>query len=227
MTTFVLVHGACHGSWCWDAVSDELDRLGHRALAVDLPCDRPELGLADDVAVVLDALDRAGDDSVLVGHSLGALAATAAAVERPVAGLIFVAGAVPVPGTSMAERAEADADRDGPIEDGDLMFLPDSMFQFSESGAAKLLYPDCDPTVAKEATARLRPQRSMWRAVCPGDGFPATRIRSIVCAEDLVVNPPWSRAVAWQRLGVEPEQLTSGHCPMLSWPIELAALLAR
>jgi pimeloyl-ACP methyl ester carboxylesterase len=225
MTTFVLVHGACHDAWCWSEVSAELQRLGHRALAVELACDRPELGLADDVAVVHDAMDRAGAEPVLVGHSLGALAATAAAVGRPVGGLVFVAGVIPMPGLSMADRAEADADRDCPTDDGDLEFLPDSMFVFSETGAARLLYPDCAPAVAKEATGRLRPQRSMWRAVCPGDGFPATRIRSIVCAEDRVVNPPWSRKVAQERLGIEPEELPGGHSPMVSRPVELAALL--
>jgi pimeloyl-ACP methyl ester carboxylesterase len=226
MTTFVLVHGACHGAWCWTSVSAELQRLGHRAIAVDLPCDRPELGLADDVAVVHDAMDRAGADPVLVGHSLGALAATAAAAESTVAGLYFVAGVIPVPGLSLADRAEQDADRDGATEEGDLDFLADHMFVFSETGAPKLLYPDCDPAVAKEATGRLRPQRSMWRAVCPGDRFPATRIRSIVCTEDLVVNPAWSRTVARERLGVEPEELPGGHSPMLSRPAALAALLA-
>lgn len=35
--TFVLVHGAWHGAWCWAAVANQLERAGDRALAVDLP----------------------------------------------------------------------------------------------------------------------------------------------------------------------------------------------
>ncbi|MCH9016489.1 MAG: alpha/beta fold hydrolase, partial [Chloroflexi bacterium] len=37
MTTFVLVHGASHGSWCWDKVVPLLEAQGHEAVAVDLP----------------------------------------------------------------------------------------------------------------------------------------------------------------------------------------------
>ena len=35
--TFVLVHGAGHGAWCWAAVMSQLERLGDRAYAIDLP----------------------------------------------------------------------------------------------------------------------------------------------------------------------------------------------
>jgi pimeloyl-ACP methyl ester carboxylesterase len=35
--TFVLVHGAWHGGWCWVAVINQLERLGDKAFAVDLP----------------------------------------------------------------------------------------------------------------------------------------------------------------------------------------------
>ena len=35
--TFVLVHGAWHGAWCWAAVKRQLQILGDQAFAVDLP----------------------------------------------------------------------------------------------------------------------------------------------------------------------------------------------
>ena len=34
---FILVHGASHGSWCWQKLIPFLEELGHSALAVDLP----------------------------------------------------------------------------------------------------------------------------------------------------------------------------------------------
>ncbi len=34
---FVLVHGGFHAAWCWSRTIPELERLGHRAVAVDLP----------------------------------------------------------------------------------------------------------------------------------------------------------------------------------------------
>jgi hypothetical protein len=29
MTTFVLVHGSCHGGWCWKKVTPLLRKYGH------------------------------------------------------------------------------------------------------------------------------------------------------------------------------------------------------
>ena len=37
MTTFGLVHGAYHGSWCWKQLTVQLKRRGHLVLTVDLP----------------------------------------------------------------------------------------------------------------------------------------------------------------------------------------------
>ena len=34
---FVLVHGGFHGAWCWSRTVAELERLGHEAVAIDLP----------------------------------------------------------------------------------------------------------------------------------------------------------------------------------------------
>src|SRR3974377_1686184 len=47
MTTFGLVHGAFHGSWCWERLTPELERLGHRVLTVDLPSEEPRAGAAE------------------------------------------------------------------------------------------------------------------------------------------------------------------------------------
>src|SRR2546428_7277790 len=35
--TFVLVHGASQGGWCWRRVSDRLQRPGHKAFPPPLP----------------------------------------------------------------------------------------------------------------------------------------------------------------------------------------------
>ena len=91
MTTFVLVHGASHGSWCWDKVVPLLVAQGHEAIAVDLPGNTyGELDIpagqvtlksyTDHVCEVLDELD---EPAILVGHSLGGLTITQSAEYRP------------------------------------------------------------------------------------------------------------------------------------------------
>jgi len=37
MTTFILIHGAWHGGWCWERIVPLLEQQGHRVLAPDLP----------------------------------------------------------------------------------------------------------------------------------------------------------------------------------------------
>ena len=37
MTTFMLVHGAFHGAWCWYKAAALLESRGHRVVAPDLP----------------------------------------------------------------------------------------------------------------------------------------------------------------------------------------------
>ena len=47
MATFGLVHGAWHGAWCWDLLIPELERRGHSAVAMDLPCEDPKASFSD------------------------------------------------------------------------------------------------------------------------------------------------------------------------------------
>ena len=59
MTTFGLVHGAYHGSWCWKQLTVQLERRGHLVLTVDLPCEDPDAGAADYADVAAGAFDGA------------------------------------------------------------------------------------------------------------------------------------------------------------------------
>jgi pimeloyl-ACP methyl ester carboxylesterase len=65
------------------------------------------------------------------------------------------------------------------------------------------------------------------REPCPLDRWPDCELVSIVCAEDELLRPDWSRRIARDVLDVEPVELPAGHFPMLSHPVELAnSLLA-
>ena len=56
MSTFALVHGAWHGAWCWEQLTPELEALGHRVIAMDLPCDDGAATFDDYADVVCDAV---------------------------------------------------------------------------------------------------------------------------------------------------------------------------
>jgi pimeloyl-ACP methyl ester carboxylesterase len=77
---FVLVHGGFHAAWCWQRTIAELNRLGHDAVAVDIPGHGARLHEESTLANRRDAIVavlQPGD--VLVGHSGGGFDITLAA----------------------------------------------------------------------------------------------------------------------------------------------------
>jgi pimeloyl-ACP methyl ester carboxylesterase len=118
MSTFVWVHGAWHGGWCWHKVVQRLAAKGHRALAPDMPGrGRDEMPIADVtldhiVARIGDSIADAGEKVVLVGHSYGGAMITQAAelnadrIER----LVYVTAFLLEDGQALMDLAREDDD---------------------------------------------------------------------------------------------------------------------
>ncbi|MFG1931532.1 alpha/beta fold hydrolase [Mycobacterium sp. NPDC048908] len=94
MVTFGLVHGAWHGAWCWERLTPELEALGHRVIAMNLPCDDSSATFDDYADVVCVAVTDVGEDLVLLGHSLAVQTIPLVAVRRPLRRLVYL-GAIP------------------------------------------------------------------------------------------------------------------------------------
>jgi pimeloyl-ACP methyl ester carboxylesterase len=106
---FVLVHGGCHASWCWD---DVVPLLHGSALTFDLPGrggdPRPprELTVTDFVDAVVHEIERADlRDVVLVGHSLAGLTVPAVCARIPerISALVLVAASIAPPGGTILD----------------------------------------------------------------------------------------------------------------------------
>ena len=117
MSSFVLVHGSWHGAWCWYKIAPRLRALGHEVIVPDLPShgrDRtpPEQVTLDDYAArILEAIDRASEPVVLVGHSRGGIPISAAAEVRPdgIRTLVYLAAYLLRDGESVLDWAPTDA----------------------------------------------------------------------------------------------------------------------
>ncbi len=89
MATYVLVHGAWHGGWCWSKLVPLLEATRHRAIALDLPghgndkTPLAELSLDRYVACVSTAIGTIDEPVVLVGHSLGGTVISQTAEMHP------------------------------------------------------------------------------------------------------------------------------------------------
>ena len=106
MATFVLVHGAYHGGWCWKKLTPLLRAAGHEVVAPTLTGlgERVHLLTRDigldthvqDVVNVLAYEDLRG--VVLVGHSYGGMVITGVAERIPqhVRHLVYLDALVPM-----------------------------------------------------------------------------------------------------------------------------------
>ncbi len=113
--TFVLVHGAWHGGWCWRRVADQLERKGHKVYTPTLTglCDRSHL-LDKDIDVSTHATDIANlvkweglTDIVLVGHSYGGFVVTEVAerIAGSISSIVFLDAFLPAVGESLHDLA--------------------------------------------------------------------------------------------------------------------------
>jgi pimeloyl-ACP methyl ester carboxylesterase len=221
-----LVHGSYHGAWCWDLLRPELERLGHRVITMDLPISDPTLGAADYARVVENALD-AKDEPILVGHSMAGLVIPLVAANRPVRRLIFLAAFLPSPGRSANEqRATEPVDGRVPPTTAEWIDVGEDVWMVGPKTATEVFFPDATPAIARWATQRLRPQSyRVMDEPTPLAVWPDVESRSIVCRDDRAINPAWVRAAARERLGVEAVEISGGHSPFLTRPVELALAL--
>lgn len=110
MATFVLVHGAWHGGWCWTHVARDIRAAGHDVHTPTLTglgershLITPRTDLGTHVRDILQVLEYERlRDVHLVAHSYAGMPATVAAVEAPtrVRRLVCLDGFVPEAGES-------------------------------------------------------------------------------------------------------------------------------
>lgn len=222
----VLVHGAYHGAWCWDLLRDELDRLGHRVVAVDLPISDATAGAEAYAQAVLTAAQDL-DAPTIVGHSMAGVVVPLVAAVRPVERLVFLAAFLPVPGISVNEqRSREPIDGTVPLATAEWTSLGDDVWLVGPNTARELFFHDVPDDLVAWATRQLRPQAyRVMNEPSPLARWPDVPMSSIVCRDDRALNPVWARAAARSRLGVEPIEIDGGHSPFLARPSELARLL--
>ena len=225
MTTVVLVHGAHHGAWCWARLVPELEARGLATVAFDLPCDDPGAGVGEYAAVV-EASMPDGDDTVVVGHSLGSLTIPVVASHRPVRRMIFLCSVPTGPGPAvegnLAEMVTPEFTAAPRFHD------PEGTELLSNQAFRALFFHDCDEADASWAVARLRPQaRRPLAEPSPLTAWPDVPQSVILATDDRTVRHAWALPAARARLGGgEPILVPGSHSPFISRPGLLADLLA-
>jgi len=241
--TFVFVHGAWLGAWCWDKVIPLLEEKGYKGIALDLPGHgKSETGIeGQDIhtyaAYVAEVLRAQSEPVILVAHSMGGMSVSEAAgmVPEKVKKLVYVTAFLPKDGQSN-NFCEGDPNGIQPMdwkgvaksgpgvnmnEDETIMWLDDPL-------AIALLYNDLPEEEAKEACRyhgkeTVAAPYTRVRLTPAFDAIPKYYVR---CTRDNILTPDIQEKMIQATPVEKIFDIDSGHCPYLSRPEELAEILA-
>jgi pimeloyl-ACP methyl ester carboxylesterase len=162
-------------------------------------------------------------DVVLVAQSLAGFVACLRARAGPTDGSRHGdgAGAGESPGEWFANTGWAEARREQAKRDG--REVGDEVDVLTE------FFHDVPDRVVAEAFSRPEPVQAEtpFAQQWPLDAWPDVPTRFVLCQHDRFFPADFMRHVVEERLGIEPDELTSGHLPALSQPAELVRLLER
>ena len=231
--TFVLLHGAWHGGWCWERVAGPLRARGHR---VTTPT---QSGLGERRHLMSDqlSLETFTDDLVnhilfegltevvLVGHSFGGNAVSGAAERIPerLARIVYLDCTIFRGGERLIDHMSP-----GKLRERVKAFeaSPDGI---SIDPPPAEVFGVLDPLDQAWVEARLTPHpistmlAPLPITAKPGNGLPA---RYIACTDPLY--HPSERVRDWAEiLGCEAEEIATGHDAMVTAPDALVEMLDR
>ena len=232
MTTYVLVHGAWHGGWCWVRVAERLRRAGHRVTTPTMTglADRAHLlGPHVDLDMHIEDICRhleceALQDIVLVGHSYGGMVITGVAdrMAGRIRALVYLDAMRPVDGdTVLSQRFPGNEAtfHEMARREGEGWWLP-----FRSPAGFGVTDPDDQAWVLSRLTRQ--PLLTFTQPIRLTGAYEAVRNRMFVLAgrNDHTVYEELAerlRGEADWRI----EMLPTGHNVMVTMPAELSALL--
>lgn len=228
MSDFLLIHGSCHGAWCWRDVVPALAAHGHGVRAIDLPGHGDDRTPAADIT--LDAcrdaiLAAATPETILVGHSWGGIPIGVAAEAAPVKALVFLCAYVPQNGQSMSDVRKAAPSQ--PILPAVVRGGDGLTYTVDPGKGADLFYGDCPEAARAYALPRLCPQ-AIAPQVAPaalGPRYDATPKRYIRCANDRTIPPEYQSTMTAGWPAEHVHHMATGHSPFFAAPQALADLL--
>jgi len=231
VTTFVLVHGAWHGSWCWKRVRAKLQQAGHSVFTPTLTgvgershLLSPQVTLDTHIADVENLIRwEQLDDVVLCGHSYAGCVVTGVADRIPgrISRLVYLDAFVPRDGQCLYDllpEEQRALQQNLTREIGDGWKVPPIPAEVFNVNAADRAWVDSQCTMQSAATF-TQPLR------LTGAGLPASRV-SYVLASGWPDSPFVQFLEPARARGWHTTTLPGGHDLMLDLPEEVSRLLA-
>jgi pimeloyl-ACP methyl ester carboxylesterase len=230
--TFVLVHGAWHGGWCWVRVADRLRAAGHRVFTPTqtglgerkhlLSKDITLATFTNDIANLIEAEELS--NVILVGHSFGGLAVSGVADVMPdriqrlvyLDSLIVEVGKSPLdafPPEVIAARKKAAEETSGGLS---LPVPSPSAFAVTDVKDAEWLKRRMTPHPFRTYTSALNIKGPV------GNNLPRTYI---ACVSPIYAALEGVRQWVKAQQGWQWREIATGHDAMVIAPDELTAML--
>ncbi len=227
--TFVLVHGAWHGGWCWRRVADLLEKKGHKVFAPTMTGlgERSHL-LSKDIHLATHITDIVNvikwedvGNIVLVGHSYGGIIISGVADQASdkIASIVFLDAFVPQDGDSLAASASQPV-RDaiaGVLQKGALAMkpVPAAVFRVNEKDRAwvdGMCTPHPINTFTDKISVASARDKVAKRAYIRAKGYPSVPFDA--------AHEKLKAAAGWKTY-----DLPCGHDAMVDMPDRLAEIL--
>ncbi|KAL3529876.1 hypothetical protein ACH5RR_009198 [Cinchona calisaya] len=246
---FILVHGACHGAWCWYKLKPLLESAGHRVTAIDLSASGintkglHELRTFSDYSEPLMELMAAippDQKVILVGHSYGGLSIALAMDHYPekISIAVFVAAFIPdvihapsYPVDRFFERERADVMMDTQFSTYGSPEEPITLMLFGPQLLSFKLYGLCSVEDRQLAKLLMRPSPLFLDDTSKAKSFSKERFGSVnrayvVCNEDQCLTFEFQHWLIENSGTTEVKEIKDAdHMPMLSKPRELCQIL--
>ena len=230
MSTFILIHGAFHGAWCWNKVTPLLEQGGYEVVALDLPGHGEDQTPAAEVTLeayadrVVEALDTHPEPVVLVGHSLSGTVISQVAERRPakIDKLVYLCALLLPSGKSAIEASQEDS---GSVILKNATVEPDQgRIILAEEGLREALYHDC-PEEDFERARRLVTSQPLAPLGAPvevtEENFGSVRRTYVHTTQDRAVSPAAQEKMYADLPCEKVVSMPTGHLPFFAAPEEL------
>ena len=241
--TYILVHGAGHGAWCWKKIIPSLEEKGYNIIALDLPSVGNDTALLanitldDDVKQVTNAANTIDGKVSLVGHSSGSVIISQAAEllgTEKIDKLIYLDAFLPQNGESVFSLAGKINENNKDISGSNSVEPRPDMLIFSEDKKSckwnpelvqQIFYHDCSPEDIAFAKAHL-----VWNSVSTlatpvqlsESNYGAIKKYYILCTEAKDLD---KRILTSYVHCEKVYELASSHSPFFSMPEKLVDIL--
>lgn len=233
MGTFVLVHGAAHGSWCWYKIVALLRAAGHVVIAPDLPgsgIDRTpfeQVQLQTYVSALAEILREQDEPVTLVGHSMAGpiISQVAEDMPRQVRVLVYLASFLLKSGESLMEAATQDMQ--SLIAQSSEMDVDRGVLRMRREMVSELFYHDCALEDIALAQSLLTPQ-AVAPLVTPiwlTDRYEGVRRAVIETVQDRLFGIDFQRQMHTKTPCDQIFSLNTSHSPFFSAPEKLVECL--